>query len=187
MGEEFPTLDNITQKLYLHNFEQVINRDKSFSTSYSLSTTAHSSTNSSLQTKKVGLLTHPLSTPSLSKQRPDKKILALDLDETLIYTIEPPYQSKLPTHQINLGSSIYLFVERPNLQEFLENMSCYYTLVLFTSSSENYARQILNIIDPHHYISQAYTKASCTNAGGFYLKDLSTVTGLSGWSLCASS
>lgn len=71
----------------------------------------------------------------IESEKLDKKYtLVLDLDETLVH-----YQEKDSEGQI-------LF--RPYLEEFLEGVSYYYEIYVFTASLQQYADFILNHLDP---------------------------------------
>ena len=55
---------------------------------------------------------------------------------------------------------------RPGTEEFLEQMSKYYEIVIFTAATQDYADWVLDKIDPEHHISHrlyrqhAYAKDS---------------------------
>lgn len=90
------------------------------------------------------------------------KILALDLDETLLTALpysakvaakhaKPTYHEAIPTAN---GAEIYTVWERPHVQLFLSAMSRLYTVVLFTASVPFYADPFvdrLEAIKPNDY------------------------------------
>lgn len=67
---------------------------------------------------------------------------------------------------------VYVCV-RPGAQEFLDHMSKYYELILFTASSQFYADTVIDHIDPNRTISYRLYRESCTDFSGCFVKDLS--------------
>ena len=67
------------------------------------------------------------------KTNPSDYTLVLDLDETLIHCLDQ--QEIMP-------------LIRPGTEKFLEEMSKYYEIVIFTASVKDYADTILNQLDP---------------------------------------
>ncbi|KAK8793375.1 hypothetical protein WA158_004734 [Blastocystis sp. Blastoise] len=124
--------------------------------------------------------------------KPKKHILALDLDETLISSISlknlsDDEKQKLEEERRNLDpftlcfydGSIkreYCILHRPYLEYFLDCVSQWYDLVIFTASVYNYAKSIKEDIDHGGYIKKLYTKADCIVVGNHYVKDLTTIT-----------
>lgn len=105
------------------------------------------------------------------------KTLVLDLDETLIHCDEHLnlyYDLSFPIkftggEVINCALNI-----RPGAREFLEKMSRYFEIVIFTASHSCYANSILNVLDPQHkYITARIYRDSCFEAtGNICVKDL---------------
>ncbi|CAK80463.1 unnamed protein product (macronuclear) [Paramecium tetraurelia] len=86
--------------------------------------------------------------------------LVLDLDETLVHYQELP----------NGGGQ---FLVRPYAEEFLEKLSKYYELVIFTAAQPDYANFIIDIIDKQKVVtSRLYREHTCYK-DNIYLKDLS--------------
>jgi len=102
------------------------------------------------------------------------KTLLLDLDETLIYRCD---LDELPDHIVNVGSSKIGFQIRPYLKEFLSNMSKYFEIVLFTASTEDYARAIMDEIDPERkFINFLLDRKYCLpTKKGYFVKDLRVI------------
>eukprot|EP01117_Protostelium_nocturnum_P004291 TRINITY_DN1568_c0_g1_i5.p1 TRINITY_DN1568_c0_g1~~TRINITY_DN1568_c0_g1_i5.p1 ORF type:complete len:210 (-),score=33.73 TRINITY_DN1568_c0_g1_i5:176-805(-) len=80
-----------------------------------------------------------------------KKILVLDLDETLVHsttkrTIKFDYQ-----------------------------ISEWFEVVIFTASLKPYANAVIDQLDPHGFITKRLYRESCVNKGNGYVKDLSKV------------
>lgn len=62
--------------------------------------------------------------------------LVLDLDETLIHFVDNGHES--------------YYLKRPGCIEFLQEMSVYFELVIFTAAMQDYADNILDQLDPDH-------------------------------------
>ena len=85
--------------------------------------------------------------------------LVLDLDETLIHCLDQ--QEIMP-------------LIRPGTKKFLEEMSNYYEVVIFTASVKDYADTILDQLDPEHkFISFRLYREHTTVLKRTYLKDIS--------------
>ena len=85
--------------------------------------------------------------------------LVLDLDETLIHCLDQ--QEIMP-------------LIRPGTEKFLEEMSNYYEIVIFTASVKDYADTILDQLDPEHkFISYRLYREHTTVLKRTYLKDIS--------------
>ncbi|XP_066910674.1 RNA polymerase II subunit A C-terminal domain phosphatase-like isoform X2 [Clytia hemisphaerica] len=79
-----------------------------------------------------------------------KLVLVVDLDMTLIHTTVQPaakvqdvYSFTLPNHQYEYHTKL-----RPNAHKFLESISKYYELHIFTMGSRMYAHTIAKMLDP---------------------------------------
>ena len=69
--------------------------------------------------------------PYLPEKKSEKEFtLVLDLDETLV-------------HYVDMGADSY-FLIRPGALEFLEEMSKFYEVVIFTAGMQDYADWVLN-------------------------------------------
>ena len=85
--------------------------------------------------------------------------LVLDLDETLIHCLDQQEITPLI---------------RPGTEKFLEEMSNYYEVVIFTASVKDYADTILDQLDPEHkFISYRLYREHTTVLKRTYLKDIS--------------
>jgi len=80
----------------------------------------------------------------------------LDLDETLVHFVEKKRR----------------FFTRPYVQEFLENVSKEWEIIVFTASRKMYADWILDSLDPKNYISHRLYRESCRDIEGVHVKDL---------------
>lgn len=66
-----------------------------------------------------------------------KKLLILDLDETLIHSVYSPINGKTPDFVID-GGNIFSY-KRPHLDEFIKFVKENFNLAVWTSASEDYA------------------------------------------------
>ena len=83
--------------------------------------------------------------------------LVLDLDETIVHNnstekIEP--------------------ILRPGIEEFLNVLSNYYEIILFTASTKEYANTVLNYIKNSHLINYKLFRENTTKFSDNYLKDI---------------
>lgn len=104
-----------------------------------------------------------------------KPLLILDLDETLIHSVQLP---EVPcTHETPfipvLGQKIR-FNLRPHTIDFLRNVSKMFTIYLFTASEFKYAEAIMKILDPDtKYVTRIFDRKYCSiTKRGFLVKDL---------------
>ncbi|KAI3402735.2 NEM1 [Candida oxycetoniae] len=96
---------------------------------------------------------YPLSRNPQKKRR--KKILILDLDETLIHSLSrgsprsfhPASHSKMIEIRINNISSLYYVHKRPFCDYFLTEISKWFELQIFTASVKEYADPIINWLE----------------------------------------
>ena len=118
-----------------------------------------------------------------------KKLLLIDLDETLIhsefrnkenYKILDLYtkSSKCLSKTFSYSDDNYIYIIdvffRPYLQEFLEEVSNYFDLAIFTAAMKGYADIILDYIDPKNEFFQfrLYRDACIPIQQRLYIKDL---------------
>jgi Dullard-like phosphatase family protein len=109
-----------------------------------------------------------------------KKLLVLDMDETLLHSVfdeeevlpsAPDANVFLPEDEI----SIPVFW-RPGVQDFLKKVSSEYEVLVWTAGTRGYAEPVLNRLDPNGYITTRLYRDSCTEQDdGSFLKDLSTL------------
>lgn len=122
-------------------------------------------------------LEHKLPPEKTEQFQSEKKILILDLDETLMHVL-PMYvkgDDKIIKNAVVEGSQ-FSFIERPFLQQFLTNISRYYSIVVFTAAKEEYASVIVKLIDPQQCIKKVYSSKHCVCTGEITLKDIRHVS-----------
>lgn len=91
-------------------------------------------------------------------QLPGKKLLILDLDETLVYAGEERLE-RAPDFTVGQ----YFVYRRPFLKEFLEFCFENFEVAVWTSSTRNYAEIIVeNIFETHQRISFVWACERCT-------------------------
>jgi len=127
----------------------------------------------------------PLSKHRLSLVR--RKILVLDLDETLIHShhdgvvrqlVKPGTPPDFVLKVIIDRHPVRFFVhKRPHVDYFLEIVSQWYELVVFTASMEIYGAAVADKLDNNkNMLKRRYFRQHCTLDYGSYTKDLSAIT-----------
>lgn len=154
---------NLFKNHFATNFQHLNNLTQSFINKQSnpllkRSVTINDIKNSSFPTK-IPQTINPIDSSQHISCIPNKpkKLLVLDLDETLIHckteqeTIPATKQYdkllKIITSD-NKEMNIYIFI-RPYLQSFLKTMSKYYNIVVFSGSNENYGKAVCHYLDPN--------------------------------------
>ncbi|KAI5086531.1 CTD nuclear envelope phosphatase 1A, partial [Silurus meridionalis] len=130
------------------------------------------------------LLLSPASRNRLNSVK--RKILVLDLDETLIHshhdgvlrpTVRPGTPPDFILKVVIDKHPVRFFVhKRPHVDFFLEVVSQWYELVVFTASMEIYGSAVADKLDNNRGIlKRRYYRQHCTLDLGSYIKDLSVV------------
>lgn len=140
-----------------------------------------------IQHKTVKYQLLPLSPISVERLRLVKrKTLVLDLDETLIHshhdgvvrqTVRPGTPPDFVLRVTIDHHPIRFFVhKRPHVDFFLECVSQWYDLVIFTASMEIYGAAVADNLDKNRgVLNRRYFRQHCTLDCGSYTKDLSMV------------
>ncbi|CAD8048385.1 unnamed protein product [Paramecium primaurelia] len=120
---------------------------------------------------------------SLNRNNPSiLNTIFLDLDETLVHASLQKDISQVKINQINDdGSETEIGINiRPYTQYFLQELSQFYTVYIYTASSQQYASAIINYLDPkRQYISGILNRTNCMETkNGFFIKDLRIITDL---------
>uniref|UniRef100_A0A7S0EIA9 FCP1 homology domain-containing protein n=1 Tax=Hanusia phi TaxID=3032 RepID=A0A7S0EIA9_9CRYP len=110
---------------------------------------------------------------------PRKMTLILDLDETLVHSSVKPldyYNWKIHIPASGDQRSCTFFVAvRPHTSLFLQAVSRWYEVVVFTASLQHYADPVIDLIDPGNCVSRRFFRPSCRVEQGNFLKDISVV------------
>jgi len=107
----------------------------------------------------------------------------LDLDETLVHSTFVP--SKNPDHVVNISDehgSCKIFVKyRPGAKKFLEFITQFYEVVIFTASMSSYASLVIDELDEAGYEFYKFYWEHCrySKENNLYIKDISWL----GWDL----
>ena len=112
--------------------------------------------------------------PPKEKEFENKKTLILDLDETLVHSSFTAFEKNDIILEVDFEGVIYKIyvLIRPFAKEFLNNVSKYFEVVIFTASIQKYASPLLNIIDKEKNIRHRLFREECTFINGLFIKDL---------------
>ena len=125
----------------------------------------------------------------LEDEIPKKKLLLIDLDETLIHSEfrnKNNYKeldlftrtSKCQSRTFSYSDENYIYYMdvffRPHLKHFLSEVSKYFDLAIFTAAMKGYADIIIDFIDPNNSIFKfrLYREACIPIQDRLYIKDL---------------
>eukprot|EP00918_Siedleckia_nematoides_P095653 GHVU01209931.1.p1 GENE.GHVU01209931.1~~GHVU01209931.1.p1 ORF type:complete len:553 (+),score=50.71 GHVU01209931.1:2670-4328(+) len=105
---------------------------------------------------------------------PERPTLVLDMDETLIHTSAQPYRGFEYKWRVNFDETTHGYVyERPFCGSFLEAVCEAFEVVVFTASTQYYADQVLDQLDPSgSLIQHRLYREHCTQLDGAFTKDL---------------
>ncbi|GAM17803.1 hypothetical protein SAMD00019534_009780 [Acytostelium subglobosum LB1] len=106
-----------------------------------------------------------------------KKTLILDLDETLVHsTLTPVSHHHLTVNVLveDIECTFYV-IKRPHVDYFIEKVSKWYDLVIFTASMKEYADPLLDQLDQSHVLKKRLFRESCLEKDGNFVKDLSLI------------
>ncbi|EAR92879.2 NLI interacting factor-like phosphatase (macronuclear) [Tetrahymena thermophila SB210] len=104
-----------------------------------------------------------------------KKSLIIDLDETLVHSSFTVIQNADFTLQITVQNMPFIVYvkKRPGCEFFLEELSKYYELIIYTASLSEYADPVMDRIDKNGVCSLRLFRENCTLYNGVFVKDLS--------------
>lgn len=111
----------------------------------------------------------------LPRPTTDKICLALDLDETLVHCSVEPIDDYHINFEVEFNQQRFMLYvrKRPHLEKFLQQVSQWFEVVVFTASQQVYADRLLDILDPdRRLIQHRVFRDSCVCYEGNYLKDL---------------
>lgn len=116
-----------------------------------------------------------------SRVFPDRKLLVLDLDETLVHSVARPelgdYQLTVQTSPV---SSFQIGVRlRPFVKDFLSKASQLFEIAIFTSAQSPYANTVIDFLDPAGTLIQhRLYRDHCKVVDGLAVKDLQLFRGV---------
>jgi len=116
--------------------------------------------------------------PQINYQAINKKTLVLDIDETLVHSSMSPFPngSHLIIEMKVSGRKYIAYVlKRPYLEQFLQEMSLLYEVIVFTASIAEYAEPLLQEIDKNKIIKYKLNRTHCLFYKGNYIKDLRVI------------
>ena len=94
----------------------------------------------------------------------------MDLDSTLIYSSLKKIEDI--KDYIILNKQLYVY-KRPYLNKFLNEISQYCDLSIYTSATQEYADQIINFIDKTKVFNKRYYRTDCIKKNDIHFKDVS--------------
>jgi len=115
---------------------------------------------------------------SVRRKRKEKKVLVLDLDETLIHSTSRGSRNHDYMIEVLVDKHICLYYvyKRPYVDNFLKKVSEWYKVVVFTASLKEYADPVIDYLDPEKKIfAKRYFRESCQYRNGIYMKDLQII------------
>jgi len=117
-------------------------------------------------------LLHPFINPTYPP--PKKKVLVLDLDETLIHSTAKRvlyYDWRLEVYIKGMKCEFNV-IKRPYMELFLQTVCNWFDVFIFTASVKQYACPVIDHLDPLRLIKGRLYRESCTQYKGTYIKDL---------------
>lgn len=140
-----------------------------------------------IQHQSVSYSICPMSPASQYRLRSvSRKILVLDLDETLIHShhdglVRPTVKPGTPPDfilrvEIDRHPVRFYVYKRPHVDRFLNIVSQWYDLVVFTASMEIYGAAVADKLDDKRgVLTRRYYRQHCTLDNCSYTKDLSSI------------
>ncbi len=115
----------------------------------------------------------------------NKKLLVLDLDETLVHSTSKgssrnhDVNSTLIEVLIEKHSCLYYVYKRPHVNYFLKKVSEWYKIVIYTASVREYADPVIDWLDSEKVVSNRLFRDSCVNLSdteNTFFKNLGCIT-----------
>ncbi|WP_140637443.1 HAD family hydrolase [Methylibium rhizosphaerae] len=105
---------------------------------------------------------------------PARKVLVLDLDETLVHARELPLERD---EDFRVGP--YFVYQRPHLASFIGSVAEDFDLAVWTASGETYAAQVIERIFPVGLLKFVWSSRRCTTARDWTTGHYTTIKNLS--------
>lgn len=104
----------------------------------------------------------------------DRKVLVLDLDETLVHCsfYELPHFDTTVKIFVEGGQFDVYVQKRPMVEQFLNDVIQKFHVIIFTASVAEYANPVIDTICPGIPPEQRFFRDSCSNIQGMFVKDL---------------
>jgi RNA polymerase II subunit A small phosphatase-like protein len=104
-----------------------------------------------------------------------RKTLVLDLDETLVHSSFKPVKDADIVLKLNIDNIIkpIYVLKRPGVEQFLQTVSKYFEIVVYTASLAVYADPLIDELDVNRVVSYRLFRECCTPIRGNLVKDLS--------------
>eukprot|EP00696_Hemimastix_kukwesjijk_P014276 gnl/Hemi2/28244_TR9327_c0_g1_i1.p1 gnl/Hemi2/28244_TR9327_c0_g1~~gnl/Hemi2/28244_TR9327_c0_g1_i1.p1 ORF type:complete len:422 (+),score=79.28 gnl/Hemi2/28244_TR9327_c0_g1_i1:111-1376(+) len=115
--------------------------------------------------------------PLIADPPMDKKLLILDLDETLVhstYKTVLKYDLRIEVY-VDGMSFVFYVLKRPHVDFFLRTVSGWYDVCVFTASLQKYADPVIDQLDrptPSSLVKKRLFRESCVKQNGNFVKDL---------------
>lgn len=112
-------------------------------------------------------------TPQHNTKR--KKLLVLDLDETLVHSSFKSFYKKADIELSLKFDGVYhkIYVsKRPYVNEFLKRMNELFDLYIFTASIPEYANPVIDRLDVHNVTKNRLYRDDCIEQNGSFIKNL---------------
>lgn len=107
------------------------------------------------------------------------KILALDLDETLVHSTSKSSSDcdYFVEVLVDRSSCLYYVFKRPAVDRFLDTVSSWYHLVIYTASLREYAEPVVSWLDKGRglFKKRLFRTACMEQIGGVFVKNLTLV------------
>ena len=102
-----------------------------------------------------------------------KKLLVLDLDETLVHATESPLER---AEDFRVGP--YFVYERPHLADFIASVAKDFHVAVWTASGETYAAQVIERVFPTGLLRFVWSSKRCTDARDWTTGHYTTIKNL---------
>jgi RNA polymerase II subunit A small phosphatase-like protein len=107
----------------------------------------------------TGTEKYPRILSAMSDNTPDKILVILDLDETLVHATDTPHDDQW--HFEVFGYKVY---RRPYLTEFLEGLREDFHVAVWSSASDDYVKAVTaNIFPPDYDLKFTWGRSRCTH------------------------
>eukprot|EP01116_Phalansterium_solitarium_P006939 TRINITY_DN19377_c0_g1_i1.p1 TRINITY_DN19377_c0_g1~~TRINITY_DN19377_c0_g1_i1.p1 ORF type:complete len:281 (-),score=93.20 TRINITY_DN19377_c0_g1_i1:451-1293(-) len=108
-----------------------------------------------------------------------KKILVLDLDETLVHATTRPMAKQPCDMVVRVSvegvSCVFYVSKRPHVDHFIRTVSQWFEVIVFTASLSQYADPVIDVLDPRRLIKRRFFRESCVQRNGSYVKNLHSI------------